>query len=96
MRVVEAFRILGILSRSIAAILGGYAVAALASACLAVGLPASPAEAALTGMMASFAVMTGVVVWVFAAATALRAWLGVAIPAAVLGTLFLLLRVAGA
>jgi uncharacterized membrane protein YgcG len=88
----ERLRILGILSRTIAALFGGYAVAALASVCLAVGLPAAPAEAALTGMMASFAVMTAAVMWVFAAATALRAWIGIIIPAALLGGLFLLLR----
>ncbi|MBR0644240.1 DUF3649 domain-containing protein [Plastoroseomonas hellenica] len=88
----ERLRILGILSRTVAALFGGYAAAALASVCLAVGLPASPAEAALTGMMASFAVMTGAVVWVFAAATALRAWIGIAIPIVLLGGIFLLLR----
>lgn len=90
----EGRRVLGIISRGIAALFGGYAIAALASVCLALGLPTTPAEAALTGMMASFAVMAAAVVWVFAAATALRAWIGLAIPTVLLGGLFLLLRMA--
>lgn len=74
-----------VVSRSFAAILGGYVVAALFTAALAVWLPGSRAEATLTATMLSFAVYAGAVVWVFAARTAGRAWLGLAAPAALMG-----------
>ncbi|RAI59704.1 DUF3649 domain-containing protein [Roseicella frigidaeris] len=77
----------GVLSRSLAAVLGGYAVAALAATALALWLPTSRAEAVLTGTMLSFALYAGAVLWVFAAASALRAWVGLLLPAALLGAL---------
>jgi len=69
-----------LVSRIIAAIFGGYALAALAS----VGsrlLPMQPTEATFTGMMASFLVYTGAVVWVFAVRSARRAWAGLLVAA---------------
>ncbi len=63
---------------------GGYAVAALATALGAVALPLSRAEAVSTAMLASFAVMAGAIVFVFAAATLRRAALGLAGTAALL------------
>jgi hypothetical protein len=74
----------GVAMRVVAAILGGYAMAALASIVCATLLPIGRAEAVLTGMLLSFAVYAGTVVWVFAAGTALRAWIGMLIPMAVL------------
>jgi len=74
-------------SRALAAILGGYLVAALSTAAGAVWLPGSRSESTLTAMMLSFAVYVGAVVWVFAARTASRAWLGLAVPAAVMGAM---------
>lgn len=74
-------------SRSLAAIVGGYLVAALSTATLAMWLPGSRSEATLTAMMLSFAVYTGAVVWVFAARTAWRAWLGLVAPAALMGAM---------
>lgn len=83
-------RWLGILSRCIAAILGGYLLAALVALGCAQWLGPPRAEAVLTGMLLGFAVHAGAVIWVFAAAGAGRAWLGLAVPAAVLaGGLFL-------
>lgn len=76
---------LGVASRALAAIAGGYAVAGLASALMALFLPLSRSEATLTGMLLSFAVYTGAVLWVFAAPTAWRAWGGLAAAALLLG-----------
>ncbi|MCJ2025249.1 iron transporter [Methylobacterium sp. J-067] len=52
-------------------------MAALATALGAVTLPLSRAEAVSTTMLASFAVMAGAVVFVFAAATLSRAAIGI-------------------
>jgi hypothetical protein len=70
-----------LISRIVAAILGGYALAALASLA-ALALPISRPQAVLTGMLASFAVYAGAVVWVFAVRSARRAWAGLAVAAA--------------
>ena len=64
-----------LVSRIVAAILGGYALAALSSVA-ALALPMDRAQAVLTGMLASFAVYAGAVVWVFAVRSAWRAWAG--------------------
>ena len=81
---------LGVASRAVAAIGGGYALGALASASLALFLPTSRLEASLTGTLASFVVYALAVMWVFAARTAWRAWLGLLIPCAVLGVVLAL------
>ncbi|CAO3408383.1 DUF3649 domain-containing protein [Azospirillum largimobile] len=62
-------------SRIVAALFGGYALAALGSVA-ALALPMEKPQAVLTGMLASFAIYAGAVVWVFAARSALRAWAG--------------------
>ncbi|MDH6590319.1 hypothetical protein M2165_000208 [Variovorax sp. TBS-050B] len=69
-----------LLSRIVAALFGGYALAALTSAA-ALALPMDPVEAVLAGMQASFLVYAGAAVWVFAARSARRAWLGLAVAA---------------
>ncbi len=81
---IRAWRRLGVAMRAIAAVLGGYVVAALASVVCATLLPMPRAEAVLTGMLLSFVVYAGAVVWVFAARTALRAWIGLLVPLAAL------------
>lgn len=68
-------------SRIVAALFGGYALAALGSVA-ALALPMSKPQAVLTGMLASFAIYAGAVVWVFAARSALRAWAGLLVAAA--------------
>jgi hypothetical protein len=96
-RVVSAsFRYrLGVASRALAAIAGGYGVAALSAAALALCLPAAfgmaRSEAAMTGTLASFIVFALAVMWVFAARTAWRAWSGLAIAALLPGLLVLLM-----
>ena len=71
-------------SRIVAALFGGYALAALTSVA-AVALPISRSEAVLTGMLASFAVYAVAVVWVFAVRSAWRAWAGLLAAALPLG-----------
>lgn len=90
-----ARRPLAIASRAAAAAFGGYATAAAATACLSVALPLSRAEAVMTATMASFAVYAGAVLWAFAAETALRAWIGIAIPGFVSLATILVLRLGG-
>jgi len=73
-----------LISRIVAALFGGYALAGLSSVAV-LALPMTRPQAVLTGMMASFAIYAGAVIWVFAVRSALKAWLGliaVALPLA--------------
>ena len=69
------------ISRILAALFGGYALAALASVAV-LALPMSKPQAVLTGMLASFAIYTGAVIWVFAVRSAWKAWVGLIVVAA--------------
>ncbi|BBQ01962.1 iron transporter (plasmid) [Burkholderia sp. SFA1] len=69
-----------LVSRIVAAIFGGYALAALASVA-ALALPMDKPQAVLTGMLASFIVYACAVVWVFAVRSAGRTWAGLSIAA---------------
>jgi hypothetical protein len=77
----RAHSIGALLSRIVAAVFGGYALAALASVAV-LALPMSEPQAVLTGMLASFAIYAGAVVWVFAVCSAGRAWAGLLVAAA--------------
>ena len=80
--VVQRVRSTGpLISRIVAALFGGYALAALASVAV-LALPISKPQAVLTGMLASFAIYAGAVIWVFAVRSALKAWVGLIIVAA--------------
>ncbi len=70
-----------LISRIIAALVGGYALAALFSVAV-LALPLSKPQAVLTGTLASFAIYAGAVIWVFAVRSALKAWVGLLIVAA--------------
>ncbi len=76
---------LAVASRALAAIGGGYLLTALATTLLATCLPQSRAEATITATLLAFAVFCGVVIWVFAARSAWRAWVGVLAPSALCG-----------
>ena len=67
-------------SRAVAAVAGGYVLAALSAALLAVILPLPRADATLTGTMLSFLAYALAVMWAFAARHALRAWTGLLAP----------------
>lgn len=83
---------LAIASRALAAIVGGYALTAIATFALAVFLPMSKAEASLTATMLSFLIYVCAVLWVFATRTAWRAWAGILAPSIALGGAVLLQR----
>ena len=72
-----------LISRVIAALFGGYALAALSSVAV-LALPLSKPQAVLTGMLASFLIYAGAVIWVFAVRSALKAWAGLIIVAVAL------------
>lgn len=69
-----------LVSRIIAALFGGYALAALSSVAV-LALPMSKPQAVLTGMLASFLIYAGAVIWVFAVRSAAKAWAGLIIAA---------------
>lgn len=71
---------LGVASRAIAAIVGGYALSALVATVSAIYFPGTRAEAAIFGMLLSFVIYTLAVMWVFAVRSAWRAWLGLLLP----------------
>ncbi|MDX8120862.1 DUF3649 domain-containing protein [Janthinobacterium sp. LS2A] len=78
---------LGVASRSVAAIVGGYVLAALVTMLLSVSLPMARSEAVMAATLLSFAIYTCAVMWVFATRSALRAWLGLLMPAAVIAAI---------
>ncbi|WCM90697.1 DUF3649 domain-containing protein [Acidovorax sp. NCPPB 3576] len=78
---------LGVASRVLAACAGGYVLASLLAAVLALAAPRlwgwSRADGVLLATLLSFAVYAVIALWVFCARSALRAWLGlgaVAVP----------------
>lgn len=78
---------LGVLARVLAAALGGYALASLASVALALVYRAPREEAVLAACVPAFLLFAGAVLWAFAARSAWRAWLGVGVPTLILGAL---------
>ncbi|MET1068810.1 MAG: DUF3649 domain-containing protein [Pseudomonas prosekii] len=78
---------LAVTSRVLAAVVGGYVVAALASVSLSLWLPMARAEAVVTGMMTSFLAYLVAVLWCFACRSAWQAWLGMLVPSLVLGAI---------
>lgn len=79
--VLDQVRSVGpLISRIVAALFGGYGLAALSSVAV-LALPMSKSQAVLTGMLASFAIYAGAVIWVFAVRSALKAWTGLIIVA---------------
>ncbi len=71
----------GVLVRAVAAIGAGYGVSALWAAAIATWLPSAKVEAALTGTMIAFVIYPCAVMWCFAARSAARAWVGLALVA---------------
>ncbi|KIZ39118.1 MULTISPECIES: DUF3649 domain-containing protein [Rhodopseudomonas] len=67
-----------LISRIVAALVGGYALAALVSVAV-LALPIGRPQAVLVGQLASFAVYAGAVIWVFAVRSAAKAWTGLVV-----------------
>ncbi|CAG9193484.1 Iron uptake protein [Paraburkholderia tropica] len=80
-RVRRAAPLVSLISRIVAAIFGGYALAALTSVAT-LALPIAAPQAVIAGMLASFVVYACVVIGVFLARSARRAWGGLLIAAA--------------
>lgn len=78
---------LAVLSRLVAAVAGGYALASLSTSLLAAWLPMARADAVMTATMLSFIVFTIAVIWVFAARDAWHAWGGLVLPLLLLAML---------
>ncbi|MBD8635082.1 DUF3649 domain-containing protein [Stenotrophomonas sp. 169] len=70
----------GVFSRSMAAIFGGYALAAVTSVFCALVVPGPRGQAVLTGMLVAIVVCACAALWAFATRTALRAWVGILLP----------------
>lgn len=73
-----------VFSRSMAAIFGGYGLASVTAVFLALALPGARGQAVLTGMLVAILVAACTALWAFATRTALRAWVGIALPALLL------------
>lgn len=83
-------------SRSVAAIFGGYVLAAAWAACMSLWLQKTGmarVDAVSTATMSSFVVHLCAAIWVFAVASTRRAWIGIVLPAALLAALAWLARV---
>ena len=76
--------------------IGGYLLASVSTVFLSFVLPSSLPEAVLGASLASFAIYTAAIVWVFAARTAPRAWLGLLLPGVGLAAAAFVLHLAGA
>jgi hypothetical protein len=72
-----------LISRIVAAVGVGYVLAALLSVAV-LALPANRIQAVIGGMLGSFAIYAGAVVWVFAVRSATRAWVGLILAALLL------------
>lgn len=81
-----------VFSRIVAAVLGGYALAAISAAGLAIWLPMTRVDAVVTASMLAFVIYSVAIMWVFAARSTWRAWAGMVLPTMVLGGLFWLTR----
>lgn len=86
---------LQVLSRIVAATVGGYALAAAATVLLTVLWPLPRSQAVLAANMLSFVWYTIAVMWVFSTKSATRAWVGMVLPTAVIAVLSVLLMPAG-
>ncbi|WP_314972249.1 DUF3649 domain-containing protein [Comamonas testosteroni] len=73
-----------VLSRLLAAVLGGYLLASALAVFLATVLSEPRAESVLAGMLWSFPVYLLAVIWAFSPVSPGRVWLGLLLPSVVL------------
>ena len=73
-----------LLSRLLAAVVGGYLLASVLAVFLATVLSAPRAESVLAGMQWSFALHVLAVIWAFSPVSHGRVWLGLMLPACVM------------
>ena len=75
---------LDVVVRLVAAVAGAYVLASLTAVAVALWLPLDRVDAGVAGTLAALVVFPCAVMWCFAARTAWRAWLGLAVPVAAL------------
>jgi hypothetical protein len=95
LKVVDAAYRWSVLSRSVAAAAGGYAVVTLLHVALPAILPWHDYKALLFSSQTGYLYYTGIIIWCFAARTAGRAWLGlgvVALPLVLIDAWYLIHR----
>jgi hypothetical protein len=85
----------GIVSRAVAAVLGGYILASAVVLFGALVLPMEQSDAVMTGLLLGLLTYAGGGLWAFTTRSARRAWLGIATPAALLGGIAWLARHGG-
>jgi hypothetical protein len=93
--VVDAAYRWSVLSRCVAAALGGYALVTLLQLALTAVLPMDQYKALLFSSQTGYLYYTGIIIWCFATRTAKRAWLGiggVALPLALIDAGYLFYR----
>jgi hypothetical protein len=83
---------LAVLSRLLAAALGGYALATMVPVLIAELTPQPRAEAVATALLMSFGVYVGAVLWAFATRTLFLAWAGLLVPALLCGVAWWAIR----
>lgn len=83
--------LLDIISRCVAALLGGYVLSITLPLLLGLSLPVDRAQATLTALLLSFIVYTAAFLWAFAVRSHWRAWGGLLVPALACGTISFLL-----
>src|SRR5215217_7907462 len=83
---------LSVASRTVAATAGGYALASLAAAVLALALPLPREEAVTAGALVAFLLLPLAAVGCFATSSARRAWLCILVPGIALALAFWWLR----
>lgn len=89
MQILMNYR-LGVASRALAAVGGGYAVSALAVAALALCLPGREVDRVVSATLTGLLVYPCAVMWCFATRSAARAWLGLIVASLLLGAVILL------
>lgn len=75
----------GVLARTVAAIGGSYLLAWLSTRALALALPLSPVDSVVAATLSGLAIFPCAVMWTFAAASAVRAWLGLGVACGLVG-----------
>lgn len=74
---------LRILSRSVAAIIGGYVLSTLLATFISYLLPMPTVDSVLLSLQLSFLFYSMIIIWVFSVKTASKAWLGLFITCAI-------------
>lgn len=81
--------------RVIVAIIGGYLLANISAILLSYLLPMPKSDAVMTGILLSFAIYAGAIMWVFAVRSIKKACVGLLVPSLILGAVALLLKLTG-